>query len=185
MKATDSRALSATGKLLRRQLSDQRQRLFGIALSWCHDRMLAEDLVQETLLRALDRLDSLRDQSRFEVWVTRIMLNLYRDMHRRKSPVLGIDFDIESDVDGPDREVERLATVRRVRSAVKKLGEQQRQVLSLVDIAEFSYSDAASILNVPIGTVMSRLCRARRSLRSALEAEERVDWLPVARVVNG
>lgn len=173
-----------TRRQLREQLSDQRQRLFGIALSWCHDRMLAEDLVQETMVRALDRLDSLREHARFEVWVTRIMLNLYRDLHRRKTPVVGIDFDIESDADGPDCEVERLATVKRVRKAVKRLNEQQRQVIALVDIAEFSYADAASILEVPIGTVMSRLCRARRSLRSVLEADERPYLRPLAQVAN-
>ncbi|MCB1789199.1 MAG: RNA polymerase sigma factor [Gammaproteobacteria bacterium] len=157
---------------LREQLSAQRQRLLGIAYSWCHDIMLAEDLVHETLARALEKIDRLRDHDRVEVWVTRIMVNLFRDWHRRKRPVVGIHFDVEAEGDDPEQDIERQRVIRRIRHAVSRLGEQQRQVIALVDIAEFSYADAANILDIPIGTVMSRLCRARRSLREILERDD-------------
>lgn len=173
-----------TAHRLRQQITQQRQRLLGIAYSWCHDAMLAEDLVHETLVRALEKVDGLRDHDRFEVWVTRIMVNLYRDWHRRKSPVVGIDFDVAAPGDDPEQDVERLHVVRRIRNAVERLGDQQRQIIALVDIAEFSYAEAANILGVPIGTVMSRLCRARRSLRSMLEKEERRIPTPALRVAG-
>lgn len=158
---------------LQQKLCDQHGRLMGIAWSWCHDRMLAEDLVQETLTRALSNIGSLREETKLEAWVTRVMLNLYRDMYRKHEPVVGIDFEIESEGDSPDKSLERHDAVRRVYAAMAKLSEGQRQVVSLVDIAEFSYADTAGILDVPMGTVMSRLFRARKSLREVLERDER------------
>jgi RNA polymerase sigma-70 factor (ECF subfamily) len=61
--------------------------------------------------------------------------------------------------------------IRRTRQAIEQLNHDQRQVLTLVDIAEFSYADTAAILGVPVGTVMSRLSRARRRMRDLLEQQ--------------
>lgn len=167
--------LTATQAGLRQQLCEQRGRLLGIAWSWCHDRAQAEDLVQETLARALAALGRLRDASRLEVWVTRVMVNLYRDQYRRVVPLTGIEIDIAADAGDPVDAAERRESQRRVRDAMSSLGETQRHVLALVDIAEFSYVETAQILDVPVGTVMSRLWRARRQLRELIERQAPAD----------
>ena len=144
-----------TAHRLRQQITQQRQRLLGIAYSWCHDAMLAEDLVHETLVRALEKVDGLRDHDRFEVWVTRIMVNLYRDWHRRKSPVVGIDFDVAAPGDDPEQDVERLHVVRRIRNAVERLGGPQR-----LDTGGGHRFTAASRRPVAIGVVDRARARA-------------------------
>ena len=154
---------------LRDRICAQHGRLLRIARSWCHDQMLAEDLAQETVVRALDKMASLREEAKLEAWLTRVMVNLYRDMHRRKEPLLGVDIEPECEEDNPEQSLERYESIRRVRDAMLRLNEQQRQIIALVDIAEFSYADTANILAVPVGTVMSRLCRARRTLRDTME----------------
>lgn len=158
---------------LRDKICAQHGRLLRIARSWCHDQMLAEDLAQETIVRALSKMGSLREEAKLEVWLMRVMVNLFRDMHRKKEAIVGIDVEPESEADTPEQSLERVESINRVRAAMGKLNEGQRQIIALVDIAEFSYADTASILAVPVGTVMSRLCRARRSLRSSLERAAR------------
>ncbi len=156
---------------LRAQLCDQRERLMRIAWSWCQSTALADDLVQETLTRALAKLGSLRDEERLEVWVTRIMVNLYRDQYRRTEPESAENLILVSEDDGPEQLVEREDMVRRTRHALWQLSEGQRQVIALVDLSEFSYADTARILDLPVGTVMSRLWRARQNLRRSLEKQ--------------
>ena len=73
--------------------------------------------------------------------------------------------------DDPESSVNRQQLARRTRHAIEKLSNDQRQVLTLVDVAEFSYADTAAILDVPVGTVMSRLSRARRRMRELLEQQ--------------
>ena len=158
---------------LRDRICAQHGRLLRIARSWCHDQMLAEDLAQETIVRALSKMGSLREEAKLDVWLTRVMVNLFRDMHRKKEAIVGIDVEPESEDDNPEQSLERFESIHRVRDAMRKLNEGQRQIIALVDIAEFSYADTANILSVPVGTVMSRLCRARRSLRSTLERAAR------------
>lgn len=155
---------------LRQQLCEQRDRLMRIAWSWCHGTTMADDLVQETLARALAKIGSLRDEERLEVWVTRIMVNLFRDQYRRIEPELTNEFALAADDDGPERAFEREDLIRRTRRALRELNEGQRQVIALVDLSEFSYAETARILDLPIGTVMSRLWRARQALRQRLEA---------------
>lgn len=156
---------------LRARICDERERLYRIAWSWCHDTHLAEDLVQETLTRALAKLDRLRDESRLQVWLTQILANLYRDQYRRVRPDTGLDAASLVARDDPEEAAELNLLVARTRRAIALLKDDQRQVLTLVDVAEFSYADTASILDVPVGTVMSRLSRARRHLREILERQ--------------
>lgn len=154
---------------LRAQVCEQRERLYRIAWSWCHDQHLADDLVQETQARALDKLDKLRDESRLAVWLTRIMANLYRDHYRKNREETGLDVDTAIDDETPELTTDRLQLVQRTRAAIASLSDDQRQIISLVDLASFSYADTAKILDVPVGTVMSRLSRARSKLRERLE----------------
>lgn len=156
---------------LQRQICAERDRLYRIAWSWCHDNHQAEDLVQETLARALAKIDSLRDESRLRVWLTQILANLRRDLYRRVQPETGLDVETLSAADDPEQATDRGQLIIRTRRAIGLLNDDQRQVLTLVDLAEFSYADTATILDVPVGTVMSRLSRARRRMRELLEQQ--------------
>lgn len=153
---------------LRDRICAERDRLYRIAWSWCHDSHLADDLVQEAQARALAKLDSLREESRLQVWLTQILANLYRDQFRRVQAETGLEADALAAVGDPEDHTDRSQLVARTREAIGSLNEDQRQVLTLVDIAEFSYADTATILSVPVGTVMSRLSRARQRLREIL-----------------
>lgn len=168
---------------LRRQICAERERLYRIAWSWCHDTPLADDLVQETLTRALSKLDSLRNPARLSVWLTRIMANLHRDRYRRIIPETGLESERLVGIDDPQQSVNRDQLVSRTRAAIMQLSEDQRQVLTLIDLAGFSYADTAAIIDVPVGTIMSRLSRARRHMRKLLSQQgvERADVIPIGR----
>ncbi len=158
----------------RPRLEQQRRRLYRLAYSWCHDGGLADDLVQETLIRALERASQLRDPERLPAWLAAILVNCWRDHLRRLKPADDIGEMEESlfvdDERTPEREAECSQMVARVRGEIAALPLGQRQVLTLVDLEEFSYAEVAEILDIPVGTVMSRLCRARQALKLRLQA---------------
>lgn len=156
---------------LRGQICAERDRLYRIAWSWCHDSYQADDLAQETIARALAKIDGLREEARLQVWLTQILANLYRDQFRRIRPETGLDSDTLPTQDDPEQNADRSQLIARTRRAIDCLKDDQRQVLTLVDIAEFSYADTAIILSVPVGTVMSRLSRARARMREILEQQ--------------
>ncbi|HHI77601.1 MAG TPA: sigma-70 family RNA polymerase sigma factor [Gammaproteobacteria bacterium] len=152
---------------LRHEICAQRERLYRLAWSWSHDQHLAEDLVQETQARALAKLDSLRDEDRLAVWLTRIMANLFRDQFRRQREETGQEMEPVHE-ETPEEAAGRSQLVQRTREAIAALNDDHRQIITLVDLAGFSYADTALILDVPVGTVMSRLSRARGRLREQL-----------------
>ncbi len=156
---------------MREQLEQSRQRLYRVAYSWSSDRALADDLVQETLSKALKNVSQLRDPDRFNSWLFSIMANCWRD-HFRTHPEMD-DIDELEDYRcvhevTPEDEHAQSQIVQRVRAAVGNLPVGQRQVLTLVDLEDFSYAEVAGILGIPAGTVMSRLCRARQALKGML-----------------
>ncbi|MEZ5588235.1 MAG: sigma-70 family RNA polymerase sigma factor, partial [Sedimenticolaceae bacterium] len=89
----------------------------------------------------------------------------------RTQPETGQDTDLLASRDDPEEQADRTQLITRTRRAIGLLNDDQRQVLTLVDLAEFSYADTAMILNVPVGTVMSRLSRARRRMREILQQQ--------------
>lgn len=154
-----------------RKLEDSRPRLWRLAHSWCRNRALADDLVQDALAKALDRHSQLRDPEAMHAWLCSILANVWHDHLRSHRDMMDIDTvddgqlttDCCPEVDCLQNEI-----VRRVRQAVGKLPAGQREVVTLVDLEEFSYAEVAAILEIPIGTVMSRLSRARAGLRDVL-----------------
>ena len=144
----------------------------------------AEDLVQETYARAFRSWRSFTPGTNLRAWLLRILTNLNIDRGRRKQrtpetqPLEEGDYFLynrleESSADGSneaDRVVERLSQDDVV-SALSAVPHDFRDVIVLVDIGDFSYADAAQILDVPIGTVMSRLHRGRRLLKAKLAEE--------------
>jgi len=150
----------------------QRPMLYRIAYAWCHDAALADDLVQETLSKAWVRRAQLRDEAALKAWMVSIMNHCWLDHLRGRR-----DFDdvedwqdeLESGADTPEVCCNREQVIACVRAAVERLPLGQRQVLTLVDLEEFGYAEVAGILDIPVGTVMSRLSRARASLKNFLD----------------
>jgi RNA polymerase sigma-70 factor (ECF subfamily) len=146
--------------------------LYRIAYAWCHEAALADDLVQDTLSKAWVQRGQLRDPAALKAWMVSIMHRCWMDHLRAYR-----DFDnvddwqdvLESSADTPEVCCDREQVVTCVRAAVARLPFGQRQVLSLVDLEEFGYAEVARILDIPVGTVMSRLSRARATLRTILD----------------
>ncbi|MGD2117981.1 MAG: sigma-70 family RNA polymerase sigma factor [Chromatiales bacterium] len=163
--------LSGSRRQLRNRLQQQRASLYRVAMAWCGDAMLADDLAQESLTRALAKLHQLQDEARLEHWLFRILNNCWREHLRRSRPAVELD-ELDDLVlvagQSPESHMNRQQVIERVRLAVSRLPLGQRQVVTLVDLQSFSYKDVAEILEVPAGTVMSRLCRARKALKSDL-----------------
>ena len=156
---------------LQEQLEQIRPKLYRTAYSWSHNAALADDLVQETLIKALQNAGQLRKRESLNGWLFTILANCWRDHFRQYREMEDID-ELEDhrciNELTPEDEHAQSQLVCRVRNAVAKLPLGQRQVLTLVDLEEFSYVEVSTILNIPIGTVMSRLCRARQALKTQL-----------------
>ncbi|WP_425443974.1 RNA polymerase sigma factor [Thioalkalivibrio denitrificans] len=153
---------------LKARIATFRPQLYRTAYAWCHDPARADDLVQDTMVKAISRLRTLQDEDALRPWLYRIMTNCHRDWLRRQRDTVDPDDADLACEDCPEMNAERAATVRSVREAIRALSDDQRKVLTLVDLEGFSYSEVAAILEVPIGTVMSRLSRARQQLKRRL-----------------
>ena len=166
---------------LRRRLEELRPRLYRLAYSWCHDAALADDLAQEALIKALARSEQLRDAQALESWLFSILNNCWRDHLRGRrefADIADIDEAIVDEALSPEQRYASRQTVQRVRLAIAGLPIGQRQVITLVDIEECSYAAVAAILDLPVGTVMSRLARARQALRQHFMAEQTPQMTP-------
>jgi RNA polymerase sigma-70 factor (ECF subfamily) len=157
-----------SNRQLRKTLGESRQRLYRMALAWTRDPALADDLVQEALNRALKHAQQLRDPERLNAWLFRILSNCWHEHLRRRRPGVPLDEIELVDWHTPEHEQQQQDIVSRVQAEIARLPIGQRQVVTLVDIEGFSYAETAGVLEVPAGTVMSRLNRARNSLRAAL-----------------
>jgi len=153
---------------LRRRLDELRPRLYRLAYSWCHDAALADDLAQEALIKALHKSAQLRDTQALESWLFSILNNCWRDHLRARRDFANVDDLDDAIVDespSPEQRYASRQTMQRVRLAIAGLPIGQRQVVTLVDIEECGYAEVAAILGLPVGTVMSRLARARQALK--------------------
>lgn len=142
-----------------------------------------DDLVQGACERALRRLDQFQPGTRLDSWMYRILQNLWIDQIRAgRRREIAVDEDVMAAFPGGDqaREMEAKLDLAAARREVAKLPAEQRAVLLLVSVEGASYKDAAEILEIPIGTVMSRLSRARLTLGQAL-SEEKAAATEVAR----
>jgi RNA polymerase sigma-70 factor (ECF subfamily) len=163
---------------VREQLYEHVPRLRRYARALVSNRELADDLVQDTLERALTRIAQFRQGTDLRAWLFTIMHNLFVNQVRKasaRSVHVSIDDD---DFDDADMAVPANQTnpleVRDLEEALQRLPDGQRAVVLLVGLEEMSYVDVASTLEIPVGTVMSRLSRGRERLR-ALMAGTRQD----------
>lgn len=141
------------------------------ALSLCRRGDLADDLVQITAERAFAARDRFDPTTRLDAWLFRILRNAWID-HARRTTTRGVTVDI---ADAPDaavvdgvHDMEVALTLRKAQSAIAELPDDQREVMVLVCVDELSYREAAEVIGVPIGTVMSRLARARLAVAAKM-----------------
>jgi RNA polymerase sigma-70 factor (ECF subfamily) len=146
-------------------------RLFGYALGLTRDRSRAADLVQESCLKALSANAVPRDERAFRVWLFRILKNTLIDEIRRQRLNERLHDKISEtgmeDFNAEERLISRLAVQR----GLERLPPDHRHIIAMIDLAGLSYAEAAELLGVPKGTVMSRISRARASLLNLIEKD--------------
>ncbi len=132
----------------------------------------ADDLVHDCIVRALDQLHTWRREGNLRAWLFSILHNLSVTQARRRiaRPVVAIDSIGDDRFQAPPRQDDHVAS-QDVMVAVSRLPEEQRAVLLLVAVEELSYTEVAHALDIPLGTVMSRLSRAREKVRRSMEGE--------------
>lgn len=136
----------------------------------------AQDLAQQAFLEAVRSYSSFKGQSELSTWLYGIAMNLVRN-HLSRAPHRRYEFADESVLEEmacealtPDEEVEQSERMRHLQLALEDLPESMRSILLMVAVDELSYEAAAALLTVPVGTVRSRLSRARAALRVKLQA---------------
>jgi RNA polymerase sigma-70 factor (ECF subfamily) len=151
-------------------------RAFAISLSGNIDR--ADDLVQETLLRAIANIDSFQPGTNMSAWMFTILRNLFRSEYRkRRREVEDTDGSYAESLKSQPEQNSRLE-FQEFRAALAKLPPDQREALILVGASGFSYEEAASICDCAVGTIKSRVNRARTRLADLLSIEGAEDFGP-------
>jgi len=149
--------------------------LYNFANWLVHDRSDAEDLVQETYLKALRSFASFRLGTNFRAWMFRILRNTFLSSRSTLDRRMTVEFDSEETVPvlpvtsaTPESLLIEHLGKNAVRTAIEQLPVIFREVILLCDVEDASYQEIADILSIPIGTVMSRVARARKSVRESL-----------------
>lgn len=147
-------------------------RLFRLAFRFTGSRADAEDLVQELCLRLFPKLEELKRVEQAGPWLARALHNLFIDLHRResRSPVDTMDQlpEAEADEPGPLQRAMASATAERIQAALARLPEDHRAVIAWHDIEGYTLDELSVGKDLPLGTLKSRLHRARRALRQLL-----------------
>ncbi len=180
VKSTDSIAAGPLGDF-QALVAGYQTAIYRAAYRLAGNRDDAEDLVQESLLEAFQAFDRFRVGSRFDHWVYRIMTRNYIDKFRRRRRVSILSLDEMTDErelveladssGDPQEVIEQNVWSEPVQKALDKLAPEFRAVVVLCDIQGMSYEDAGKALGCPVGTVRSRLHRARYQLRRSLGSE--------------
>jgi RNA polymerase sigma-70 factor (ECF subfamily) len=135
------------------------------------ERAAADDLVQDTLERALSRMHLWRSGSDLRAWLFTIMHNVYVNQLRASRRQRFEALEEAAAVEEPRAREADWLELKDLEAALAQLAPEQRAVLLLVGLEQFTYGEAARVLGVPIGTVMSRLSRGRERLRAILAGE--------------
>ena len=155
-------------RYIRGELEKRRELLYRLAYSWCHNPALADDLVQDAMVKALKNTRQLKDTAAIKSWLSKILANCWYDYLRSTRKTVDLDNLPYEETSSEGDEHEQQDIVSRVRAMIATLPVGQRQVITLVDLAGFSYIEIAGILDIPVGTVMSRISRARKALKAKL-----------------
>ena len=174
------RALEGDRAAFTRLVELNQDRLFASMLQVTGSADEAEDVVQEAFIRAFMKLDTFQRNSLFFTWLYRIAFNSALTRRRRKQARVSLDsfrdnsgLEVVDRGDAVDESMLRNERVAMVRQALQTLTEEHRNILVLREMQDHSYEEIAEILDISIGTVRSRLSRARRQLKLAVEAMQR------------
>ena len=150
-------------------------RLFNSLLRMVGSHEDAADAVQDAFVQAYTKLDSYRGAAQFYTWLYRIAMNVALSRQRRRRPMASIDHAKETvgeepldAAEGPEDVVLSQERVKHVQSALAGLGDEHKRILVLRAIEGFAYEEIADILDLPVGTVRSRIFRARVQLKEKL-----------------
>jgi RNA polymerase sigma-70 factor, ECF subfamily len=176
--------------------------LYGPAMALTHSSAEAEDLVQETLVRAFDRFDTFRADGSPRAWLHTIMRNLFYNTYRKKSreprqisldsfdtsnghaadALLDASVPQQKSVTSPERLVLSQLEGNAILNAVQNLPGDYREVVVLADVQGMAYQEIAERLDIPVGTVRSRLSRGRERVRRALVSWRAPEERPATRL---
>jgi len=153
--------------------------LYDAALRLTGQPAAAQDLTQETMLRALRSFATFKPGTNCKAWLLRIQYNLFCTQYRkdRRLPLVWLDATDEPSIEpasfepGPEEQAVRQIDRENVRRAIARLPQEFRTAVTLVDIHGLSCAEAAEVMGVPRGTILSRLHRARRRLEGLLTPE--------------
>jgi RNA polymerase sigma-70 factor (ECF subfamily) len=171
---------AAFGQLVQRY----QDRLYNSLVHIMGDTHEARDMVQEAFVQAYLKLGTFQQTSTFYTWLYRIAFNVAASHARRRRPAVSVEQAREAtgqepvdDSAGPSQQLEQLERANQVRKALATLSEEHRLILVLREIDGFCYEAIAEMLDLPLGTVRSRLHRARSQLRDQLKELLTVDEL--------
>ncbi|MCS7466240.1 sigma-70 family RNA polymerase sigma factor [Stieleria sp. ICT_E10.1] len=174
------RALAGDRSAFAELVRQNQDRLFASMLQVTGSPEEAEEASQEAFIRAFVKLDTFQRNSQFFTWVYRIAFNSALTLRRKKKARVSLDqlredngMEMGGDDEGVDEPMLRDERVSLVRRAIDTLTEEHRKILVLREMDEFAYEEIAEILEISIGTVRSRLSRARRQLKLAIESIEK------------
>ena len=139
------------------------------AVALLRDRSLADDLVQDTLERGLNKFSLFQAGSDLRAWLFTIMHNLF--VNQIPHTNLWLQNSPPDDIHSGDELAEEMVTARDFMQALQLLNDEQRVIILLIGLEQLSYEQAAQVLDLPVGTVMSRLARARERLRLLMNGE--------------
>jgi RNA polymerase sigma-70 factor (ECF subfamily) len=150
-------------------------RLYNLACWLTHDTVAAEDLVQETYMKALRGFSSFQQGTNFRAWIYRILRNTFLTSQTGLKAVATIDLDDErppepADELNPESILLARMEIETIQQALEALPVHFREIILLCDLEEMTYQEIGQALGIPTGTVMSRLSRARKAMRTLLAA---------------
>jgi RNA polymerase sigma-70 factor (ECF subfamily) len=150
--------------------------LYNLACWLARDRAAAEDLVQETYMKALRGFSSFQPGTNFRAWIYRILRNTFLTSQAGLAAHVSIDDEEEAlpepaDIQTPETILLARSGQEQIRRALEALPLHAREIILLCDLEEMTYSEIGQALGIPIGTVMSRLSRARKAMRTILAAQ--------------
>lgn len=170
------------------QLIDTLPALRAFAMMLTRDRSAGEDLVQDTVLRALDKAEHYTLGTNLRAWLYTIMRNQFINglRRRQRERLTDIDEDLMDNLDAVAANQEHVLVLKDLMAAMGELRPEQREALHLVIADGLSYDEVAQICNCPVGTVRSRIARARRELEVRLMGESAKDnsYPKPARIAN-
>lgn len=151
------------------------------AVSLCHNEHNAEDLVSEAVLKAYENFSALKDHSKLKAWLYKILYNQFVSAYRKRNRMKEVNITGAGDdtfslfeklsatgIEDPENNFLQKLTAASIQAAIEELPLHFKQALVLSDMEQFSYQEISKILEIPVGTVRSRISRARKLLEKSL-----------------